>query len=72
MHTDLTLSDFRSAHALLQGHILFTPLVASTSLHTPAGQPILLKAENLQPSGSFKIRGASYSLSQLTNATAWA
>jgi len=68
MHTDLTLSDFRSAHALLQGHILLTPLVASSSLYTPAGQPILLKAENLQRSGSFKIRGASYSLSQLTDA----
>ncbi len=68
MSLDLTLSDFRSAQALLDGHILMTPLVASTSLVTPAGHPILLKAENLQPSGSFKIRGASYCVAQLTDA----
>lgn len=68
MSLDLTLSDFRSAQALLDGHILMTPLVASTSLLTPAGHPILLKAENLQPSGSFKIRGASYCVARLTDA----
>ncbi len=33
---------------------------------TPGGNPIYLKAENLQPDGSFKIRGATYCLSLLT------
>lgn len=67
MNLDFTLSAFRSAQTLLDGHILMTPLVASPSLLTPAGHPILLKAENLQPSGSFKIRGASYCISRLTD-----
>jgi threonine dehydratase len=67
MSLDITLSDFRSAQALLDEHILRTPLVAVPPLVTPTGYPILLKAENLQPSGSFKIRGASLCVARLTN-----
>lgn len=43
----------------------FTRLAVGTA-RTPRGNPIYLKAENLQPGGSFKIRGATYCLSLLT------
>lgn len=66
MNIDVTLADVRLAQSMLAGHIITTPVVASPSLMTATKHPILLKAENLQRSGSFKIRGASYRLAQLT------
>lgn len=65
MNLDITLADFRLASAILAPQIITTPLVEASSLLTPAGHPILLKAENLQRSGSFKIRGASYCIARL-------
>lgn len=66
MNIDMTLADVRLAQSILAGQIMTTPVVATSALITPAGHPILLKAENLQRSGSFKIRGASYCLARLT------
>lgn len=66
MNIQMTLSDFRTAQAILAQHIITTPLVEVSSSMTPAGNPIVLKAENLQRSGSFKIRGASYRIAQLS------
>ncbi|HEX7737854.1 MAG TPA: threonine/serine dehydratase [Ktedonobacteraceae bacterium] len=43
-----------------------TPVLEVAGRTMPAGQPLLLKAENLQRSGSFKIRGASYCIAQLS------
>ena len=46
-----------SARALIGPHIHRTPLVTSRRLSEAAGRPILLKLENLQKTGSFKVRG---------------
>ncbi|HXF28859.1 MAG TPA: pyridoxal-phosphate dependent enzyme, partial [Chlamydiales bacterium] len=54
---------FEKAKIVLQGKILKTPLVPLLGATTASGQMIFLKAENLQPSGSFKIRGATYCMS---------
>lgn len=45
-----------------------TPMVPSRSLSIRAGIPVYLKLENLQKTGSFKIRGAYHCLSHLTPA----
>ncbi|KAL4839942.1 hypothetical protein H8958_012005 [Nasalis larvatus] len=37
-----------------------TPLLESWALSQVAGMPIFLKCENVQPSGSFKIRGIGH------------
>lgn len=58
---DIALEKFQAARAALVDKALVTPLVPY-----PYEFPIYLKAENLQPSGSFKIRGATYCLSRLT------
>jgi threonine dehydratase len=51
-----TLDEVRDAALRLRGVALRTPLVR---LHLPAGAPeVWLKLENLQPIGSFKLRGA--------------
>ncbi len=46
--------------------ILQTPTVYSDTLSKLTGNEIFLKMENLQKTGSFKIRGAYYKLSKLT------
>jgi len=53
----IPLADIEAARARLQGIALRTPLVR---LGLPDASPqILLKLENLQPIGSFKLRGAA-------------
>jgi threonine dehydratase len=55
--TPIPLADIEAAQARLQGIALRTPLVP---LGIPDASPqILLKLENLQPIGSFKLRGAA-------------
>jgi threonine dehydratase len=55
--TPIPLADIEAARARLQGIALRTPLVR---LGLPDASPqILLKLENLQPIGSFKLRGAA-------------
>ena len=39
-------------------HILETPVVEAPSLSSETGCEVLLKLENIQKTGSFKIRGA--------------
>jgi threonine dehydratase len=54
--SDVTLADVRAAHERLAGIVVRTPLVR-LEIPEAAGE-IWLKLENLQPLGSFKIRGA--------------
>ncbi|MGV9193459.1 threonine ammonia-lyase [Microbacterium sp. MC2] len=63
-----TLAEFEDAAAALQDVILRTPLEHSEHLSDVLGAPVLLKLENLQRTGSFKIRGAAYRLARLTDA----
>jgi len=58
------LSDIEAARALLRGVAVRTPLV---SCKLPQGRQILIKPENLQPVGSFKLRGAYNKISSLTD-----
>lgn len=46
--------------------ILRTPLIFSEALSKLTGKEVFLKCENLQKTGSFKIRGAYYKLSGLS------
>lgn len=52
----------------LRGRVRRTPLEPSPALSDRAGVPVHLKLENLQTTGSFKIRGALFRLSLLTEA----
>lgn len=63
-----TLAEFEDAAATLSGVIRRTPLDESLHLTELMGVPVALKLENLQRTGSFKIRGAAYRLSRLTEA----
>ncbi|TNC18489.1 threonine ammonia-lyase [Georgenia sp. 311] len=62
----LDLTDLQDAARLLQGVTTRTPVEESTSLSAVAGVPVHLKCENLQRTGSFKLRGAYVRLSRLS------
>jgi threonine dehydratase len=58
--------DVRAAARLLTGVSTVTPVEESRALTAIAGVPVLLKCENLQRSGSFKIRGAYVRMARLS------
>ncbi|AEI11183.1 threonine ammonia-lyase [Cellulomonas gilvus] len=62
-----TIEDVRRAAALLDGVAERTPVESSRALSEIAGARVLLKCENLQRAGSFKIRGAYVRMSGLTD-----
>ncbi|MER5735974.1 MULTISPECIES: threonine ammonia-lyase [unclassified Streptomyces] len=54
----LMLDDVRGAQKMLAGVARTTALEGSRHLSSLVGAPVLLKCENLQRTGSFKLRGA--------------
>lgn len=52
------ISTIRAAAERIQGRIVRTPLLESPQLNESVGARVLVKAESLQLTGSFKIRGA--------------
>ncbi|WP_093717439.1 threonine ammonia-lyase [Actinacidiphila alni] len=54
----ITLDDVRGAHKMLSGVARITAMEGSRHLSSLVGAPVHLKCENLQRTGSFKIRGA--------------
>ena len=60
------LADLEAARARIAGHARVTPVFASETLSRHAGRTVQLKAENLQRTGAFKIRGAVNMIATLT------
>lgn len=58
----IPLDEIQAAAEAIQDRIIRTPLVFSTVLSEMFGGRVYLKLENLQKTGSFKIRGATYKL----------
>src|SRR5215469_17174152 len=65
-YTSVTIADIWEAYKLLKPRLHHTPLAPSRTLRDITGADIYLKAENMQRSGSFKVRGASFKLSRLS------
>jgi threonine dehydratase len=59
------LPEIERARERLDGVARVTPVFSSETLSGLAGRPVRLKAENLQRTGSFKVRGAYVKLSSL-------
>jgi threonine dehydratase len=64
--TGPSLSDIKEARSRLQGVARETPVYGSETLSRQVGRPVSLKAENLQRTGSFKVRGAVNKLATLS------
>lgn len=63
-----TLADFESALANVRQVAIETPTLHSNFLSDLVGQEVFLKCENLQRTGSYKVRGAFNRMSKLTAA----
>ncbi|PPF83007.1 threonine ammonia-lyase [Subtercola sp. Z020] len=61
-----TLADIEAARAVVSNVAQTTPLETSRYLAEVLGSEVLLKLENLQRTGSYKIRGAYYRMSRLS------
>src|SRR5210317_1270697 len=66
----IDIAAIAAAARRLDGVAIRTPLIRNDALDRLAGGRVLVKAENLQAIGSFKIRGAYNLMSQLTAAEA--
>lgn len=67
MSTLLTLKQIREAQEAIHPHINRTVLDHSTTLSALTGAEIYLKMENLQKTGSFKVRGAMNKILNLSD-----
>jgi threonine dehydratase len=61
-----TWQDILEAHARIAARIHRTPVLTSASLDAMSGARLFFKCENLQKTGSFKIRGATNAIFALT------
>jgi len=61
----VSLADIQAAREVLDGVAVRTPVEESRWLTALAGGPVFLKCENLQRTGSFKIRGAYNRIARL-------
>ena len=64
-HT-VTHADIQDAERVISGHVRETPLLPAGELGRSVGARVLLKAENLQLTGSFKARGATNTIRRLS------
>lgn len=63
----LTRDDFEAARARVAPHTYHTPLLTSRSLSEATGFDMRLKAELFQKGGSYKVRGPTNLIGQLTD-----
>jgi threonine dehydratase len=61
------LAEIEEARRRLEGVAVTTPLDRSRALSDHVGGPVFIKCENLQRTGSFKIRGAYNRIARLTD-----
>jgi threonine dehydratase len=62
----VTALDIERAAELIAGQVRETPLLAAGELSRRVGSPVVLKAECLQLTGSFKVRGAFHKMGRLS------
>src|SRR5918998_1028098 len=63
----ITIDDVTRAAETIRGQVLRTPLVPAPRLSQLTGATVCVKHENMQPTGSFKERGAVTKLESLTS-----
>ena len=65
---EITIEDVRAARRVGEGFVTVTPVLPSRTLSEAVGASVVLKAECLQRTGSFKIRGALNRIARLSDA----
>ncbi len=62
----ISLTDIQQAHKSISAFVHKTPLIHSDALSMITGADVYLKLENLQKTGSFKVRGAIHKMTRVT------
>src|SRR3990167_4540535 len=62
----ITLKDIEAAYKLISSELVATPLKETRHFYKMVGATLYLKMENLQHTGSFKVRGATNRILKLT------
>jgi threonine dehydratase len=70
MPTGPTIGAIREAQERIRPHVHRTPVMRCSSLDRMAGASLFFKCENLQKTGSFKMRGAANAVFSLSDAAA--
>ena len=65
---NMTLETIRAAHARIAHYIVRTPLLRLPALDDALGCEVYVKAECMQRTGAFKLRGAMNKILTLTDA----
>ena len=65
MQEAINIASVEAAASRLKGHAVITPLLESPFINEIAGRRVLIKAECLQQTGSFKFRGAWSAISAI-------
>lgn len=63
----VSFKEIQDAHERIRPFIHRTPVLTNTSLNELSGADLFFKSENFQKAGSFKIRGATNTVLQLSN-----
>ena len=63
---NFTFKNIDAAYSQIKNQIIQTPLISNDNINKKLSSKIFFKLENLQNTGSFKFRGASYKISKLT------
>ena len=66
---DLSLAEILAARQMIRGVADATPFIPSPFMSRACGQDFLLKLENMQPIGAFKLRGAYNAVMSLPEGT---
>ena len=67
MMTKVTLEDVKKAQDTIKDIVKKTDVLESTKLSSMTGANVYYKCENLQKTGSFKVRGACNKIANLTD-----
>lgn len=67
MMTKVTLEDVKKAQETIKNIVKKTDILESTKLSSMTGANVYYKCENLQKTGSFKVRGACNKIANLTD-----
>ena len=62
----MNTAQLQHCHDTIRPHIHRTPVLTSSQLNKMAGCSLYFKCENFQKMGAFKMRGATYAISQLS------
>src|SRR6187402_1309198 len=65
MTPGVSFSDIEAAATRIASHIVRTPFASAPRLSDRTGAEVWLKLETMQPTGSFKIRGATNAIARL-------